>query len=61
MTKKVSRSIAAVMFLLAAAFVWYALHHPEGSFPWSNTVTFVLYGVYLAAMILLCAAPFKKK
>lgn len=31
-------------------FAAYALHHPEGAFPWGNRVTFILYGVYLALL-----------
>lgn len=61
MTKKVSRIIAIVMLILAVAFLWYAVNHPEGTFPWSNTLTFILYGVYIIVMIVLFIAPFKKK
>ena len=61
MAKKLSRIIATIMLVLAVVFWWYALNHPEGSFPWSNTVTFSLYGVYIVAMIILYIAPFKKK
>lgn len=39
MSRKVSRTIGLSMLILAIAFVAYALRHPEGSFPWSNTVT----------------------
>jgi transposase-like protein len=60
-TKKVSRIIATAMLILAVAFLGYALNHPEGAFPWSNTVTFILYGVYVAVMVILFIAPFKKK
>ena len=58
--KKVSRIIATVMLFLAVAFLWYALNHPEGAFPWSNTITFALYRLYIIAMIILYIAPFKK-
>jgi type IV secretory pathway VirB2 component (pilin) len=61
MTKKLSRIIAAAMLFLAAAFLCYALNHPEASFPWSNTITFILYGVYAATVAVLFIAPFKKK
>lgn len=53
MTKKVSRIIAIVMLILAVVFLWYAVNHPEGTFPWSNTLTFILYGVYIIVMIVL--------
>lgn len=61
MSKKASRIIAAVMLAIAACFVWYALRHPEASFPWSNVVTFGIFIVYLAAMIILFVAPFMKQ
>ena len=61
MTKKKSRLIAPVMLIAAAAFFIYALHHPEASFPWSNAVTYILYGLYLIVMLVMAAAPFKKK
>jgi ABC-type transport system involved in cytochrome c biogenesis permease subunit len=61
MTKKVSRIIATAMLILAAAFLGYALNHPEGAFPWSNTVTFILYGVYIAVMVILFIVPLRKK
>lgn len=59
--KTASRVIAAVLTAAALGFVWYALGHPEASFPWSNTITFALYFLYLAATVLLWIAPFPKK
>lgn len=61
MTKKKSRIIAMIMLVAAAVFVLYALNHPEGSFPWSNAITYTLYGVYLLVMLVMAAAPFKRK
>ena len=61
MTKKTSRIIATVMLILAAAFLLYAFNHPEASWPWSNMVTFTLYGVYVVVMAILFIAPFRKK
>lgn len=61
MTKKLSRIIGIVMLALAVAFVIFAFSHPEMSFPWSNTITYLLYGIYLLAMAVLFIAPFKKK
>ena len=34
--------------------------HPEAGFPWSNTVTYTLYAVYLLAAVVLLLAPFKR-
>ena len=59
MRKKTSRIIAGLMILAAAAFFAYALGHPEASFPWSNKVSYAIYGAYVLIMALLFAAPFK--
>lgn len=61
MTKKFSRIIGIVLLALAVAFVIFAFSHPEMNFPWSNTITYLLYGAYLLAMVVLFIAPFKKK
>lgn len=58
--KKVSRMIASIMLAIAIGFILYVLNHPEGSWPWSNTVTYVLYGVYAIIMFVLFIAPFQK-
>jgi ABC-type transport system involved in cytochrome c biogenesis permease subunit len=60
MTKKASRIFASIMLILAIIFFLYALSHPESSFPWSNTLTFILYTIYIVIMIILFIAPFKK-
>ena len=61
MRKKTSRIIAGLMLLAAAAFVAYALGHPEASFPWNGGVTYTLYGAYGLLMVLLFIAPFKDR
>lgn len=59
MNKKRSLMIGLVLLTAAVLFVAYALHHPEASFPWSNRVTFILYGVYLALLFkFLVEIPF---
>ena len=60
MTKKLSRIIGILMFVLAIAFVMFAFSHPKMSFPWNNTITYPLYGVYFIAMVVMFVAPFKK-
>ena len=59
--KKLSRIIAAVMLIVAAVFFAFAITHPTASFPWSNTVTYSGYAVYLLIMIILFIAPYKKR
>lgn len=43
MSKKVSRIIGGIMLILAVAFLFVALGHPEMSFPWGNGITYTLY------------------
>ena len=61
MKKNVSRIIGLVMVAIAIAFVVFALNHPEMSFPWSNAITWVLYGLYAIFTAVLLIAPTKKK
>jgi len=35
-----------IMLIIAIVFIMFALNHPEKSFPWNNTITWLLYGVY---------------
>lgn len=53
MRKNVIRIIGLVMVVIAIAFVVFALNHPEMSFPWSNTITWGLYGVYAVITVIL--------
>ena len=62
MTKGTSRAIGWIMLSIAAAFVFYALRHPESAWPWSQTTSYVIYIVYLAVMVFfLIAAPFRSR
>lgn len=42
-------------------FIFIALNNPQASFPWSNAVTYIFYGIYVVMMIVLFIAPFKRK
>ena len=61
MTKKYSRIIAAIMLVIAIVFIFIALNNTQASFPWSNAITYILYGIYVVIMVVLFIAPFKKK
>ncbi len=61
MDKKHSHIIGITMLIIAMAFVVFALNHPEMSFPWSNTVTYLLYGLYFIVMLMMLIAPFKNE
>ena len=60
MTKKWSRTIAFIMLIIAVIFIFVALNNPQASFPWNNTISYTLYGIYAIIMIVLFIAPFKK-
>jgi len=36
----------SVLMLIAIAFILYAVNNTQASFPWDNSVTYVIYGVY---------------
>lgn len=59
--KKKSRIIASIMLIAAIAFFAFAIAHPTASFPWSNTITYFIYAVYIIIMVLLFVAPYKKE
>jgi len=50
-----------IMLIIAIVFIMYALNHPEMSFPWNNTITWLLYGVYFLVTVVLLIAPKMKK
>lgn len=60
MKKKISRIIGLLMLIIAIVFVLYALTHPEKSFPWNNTITWLLYGLYSLVTVVLLIAPKSK-
>ena len=58
---KVSIDATEQAKLIAIVFIMFALNHPEKSFPWSNTITWLLYGVYFLVTVVLLIAPKIKK
>ena len=61
MKKSTSRIVGLVMLIIAVAFIVLALNHPEMSFPWNNTITWLLYGLYVLMTVVLFIAPKMKK
>lgn len=59
MTKKIAHTMASLMLALAGVFLAFALTHPEMSFPWSNTITYALYGGYLVEVAVLYLLPMR--
>lgn len=61
MSKKAARTAALIMLLAAIAFIFFALNNPQAGFPWSNAVSYTIYGIYAAAMLILFLVSFKRK
>lgn len=61
MKKSTSRIVGLVMLIIAVAFIVFALNHPEMSFPWNNTITWLLYELYVLVIVVLFIAPKMKK
>ena len=61
MKKSISRIIGLIMLIIAIVFILFALNHPEKSFPWNNTITWLLYGIYFLVAVVLLIAPKMKK
>lgn len=61
MKKSISRIIGVIMLIVAIVFIVFALNHPEKSFPWNNTITWLLYGIYFLVTVVLLIAPKMKK
>ena len=53
MKKKVFTAAGIIMIIIAVIFVSVAFSHPEMSFPWSNTVTYIIYLIYAAVTVLM--------
>ncbi len=43
--------IGITMLIIMIVFIAYALQHPEGSFPFDLSITYMLYLIYFIAMI----------
>ena len=61
MKKSTSRIIGLLMLIIAVIFIMFALNHPDMSFPWNNTITGLLYGLYFLVTVVLLIAPKMKK
>ena len=61
MKKSASRIVGLVMLIIVVAFIMFAVNHPEMSFPWNNTITWLLYGLYILVTVMLLIAPKTKK
>ncbi len=50
--RKIFLTIGCLLLAFAIVFLCYALQHPEASFPWSNSITYTIYCVYLLVDLL---------
>ena len=53
MSLKKNKIAAVIMLIFAILFFAYAINHPEASFPWSNTITYSFYALYILIMVIL--------
>ena len=60
MKRKRLRAAGFLLLLGALGFLVYALNHPEGSWPWSNWITFTIYCLWLGLTVGLLTASFSK-
>ena len=51
MKSKIMLVIGLLMMAFAIGFAVYAFNNPQGSFPWSNLITYSIYALYLVIMI----------
>lgn len=51
MKNKKYLKIALTLLVIGIIFIFYALNHPEASFPWSNNITYIIYIVYLLLIV----------
>lgn len=58
--KKAYYILGGVLCLAAAAFIAFALTHPECSFPWPNWVSYTMYTLYgIYTILIFCMPHFK--
>jgi uncharacterized membrane protein len=50
MKNKMLKYVGIVMMIVAVIFVIVAFNNPEFAWPWSNTITCIIYGTYLITM-----------
>lgn len=50
---KIFLGIGCLMVVVAIGFLIFALNHPEMSFPWSNSITYEIYAVYLVITVFM--------
>ena len=62
MKKSTSLIVGGILAAIAVYFVGYAAGHPAASFPWSNRITFMIYGAYVWLLLkFLVDIPFLSK
>ena len=59
MKNKKYLKIALTLLVIGIIFIFYALNHPEASFPWSNNITYIIYIVYLLLIVYFASKKIK--
>lgn len=59
MKNKKYLKIALTLLVIGIIFIFYALNHPEASFPWSNNITYIIYIVYLLLIVYFVSKKIK--
>ena len=60
MKPKTARIISIIMLIGSFIFLEFVFTHPEATFPWGNTVTYILYGLYICAMVYFMSIGYKR-
>ncbi len=54
MKNKKYKKIAILILVIGIIFIFYALNHPEASFPWSNNITYIILHSLPSSNCLFC-------
>lgn len=60
MKSKIFLIMGIVLTIIMIVFVIFALQHPEMSFRWGNTITYLFYLVYIVVTITMYVLYFKR-
>ncbi|MBE6011415.1 hypothetical protein [Anaeropeptidivorans aminofermentans] len=52
--------LGIVMIISAIFFIIYALNNPQASFPWHNSITYIIYMAYIVLAVSFILKGFKK-
>jgi len=53
--------IGTIMVIVAISFVFFAFNNPQASLPWSNSITYGIYIIYVIVTIFFILKGLQKK